>query len=495
VTEIPRFDSQRWDSWKGCSDHQIRQSLLKQADLIHSVGPWLAFPDQPPLFDGLNAGYGLGYNASPLFGVLQHAATWTGDRQDPEWLRLSEAYRLLLQRKPEIPEPADWLAAPPVLISNYIAANVLDQFQQRNQQQLVRLLGEIEAQTDRGQLRCSISTGQCLRLEFPGLATDSFSALLNRGLLTGRLPDNAVQIRIPSMLTEFDINWLTWQLVSVAESQAATDRSTSAPIATPRPARELFPYQQEYSYRQYRFHSQLLRYKQSIALGRNPGVETTAEFVRQSLPPNLVQGQVRFVHGRNWLPFRQQVQQIQQAVYEPARQTAIKKFDALLADPAGFGIVVSVHDEIAGMGFCGPLHLFPDERGTLDDPFRGSPGTMYVLDMTVAEPYRGNLGTLIKQAILLQSVASGYGAIHGRNRDQLAGAMWAINLGLGSYQLRHLPDDYPDQEKHRDCIYYRCPLGWPPSWRQHSARFTADFLESDEDEQWVTLSRIVHQGD
>ena len=84
-----------------------------------------------------------------------------------------------------------------------------------------------------------------------------------------------------------------------------------------------------------------------------------------------------------------------------------------------------------------------------------------MLDRTVAPDYRARgLGRILKNAILMLAAERGIEAIHGRNRDRLARAMWAINLSLGGFETRHLVDDYPDDEPHRDCIYYRCPLAW-----------------------------------
>jgi hypothetical protein len=154
---------------------------------------------------------------------------------------------------------------------------------------------------------------------------------------------------------------------------------------------------------------------------------------------------------------------MQELVYEPARQTAIEKFDVLMDDKFGYGLLVLLDKQIAGMVFIGPLELFPEERGTQDDPFRSDRHTMYTLDLTIAQEFRGSLGKMMKQAITLMTVAEGHSAIHGRNRDRLARGMWAINLGLGSFETKRLLNDYPDQHAYRDCIYYRCPLRWPSS--------------------------------
>ena len=147
-------------------------------------------------------------------------------------------------------------------------------------------------------------------------------------------------------------------------------------------------------------------------------------------------------------------------VYEPARRSPPEEFDMLFASKNPLSIVVPNNEQIAAMAFAGVLGLFHQERGVSTDPFVEDASVYYSMDLTVDEKYRGGMGTLMKQAMVMLAIDNGVTAIHGRNRDRLAAGMWAINLSTGGYELQHLPDDYPDNETHRDCIYYRCPLIW-----------------------------------
>lgn len=191
------------------------------------------------------------------------------------------------------------------------------------------------------------------------------------------------------------------------------------------------------------------------------GGSAAVRFLEQSLADSgLGDCQVVLVTAANWSHFRERVEAMQQLVYEPARRTAIYKFDELVQSANSHSLIALRGEEIVAMAFAGPLSLFADERGTTTDPQFHDPAVLYMLDLSVRQEYRGSLGRVMKQAITLAAVDGRSSAIHGRNRDRLAGGMWAINLGLGSYQTRHFRDDYPDQERYRDCIYYRCPLKW-----------------------------------
>ena len=160
--------------------------------------------------------------------------------------------------------------------------------------------------------------------------------------------------------------------------------------------------------------------------------------------------------------YRQQILDLQVEVYEPARQSPPEEFDAVFESDRPVAILVMDGHHIAGMGLAGPLIQYPQVRGVSTDPFHNDPDVLYMVDVTVRPDYRGGLGRWIKNGISLRALELGYSAIHGRNRDHLARGMWAINLSLGSYELQYLPNDYPDQGAHRDCLYYRCPLTWPP---------------------------------
>src|SRR5690606_31917747 len=58
------------------------------------------------------------------------------------------------------------------------------------------------------------------------------------------------------------------------------------------------------------------------------------------------------------------------------------------------------------------------------------------------------------------AMQAGVTRIQGRNRARVAKQMITINLSLGSYEQRYLREDYPDEERYRDVVYYTTPLRW-----------------------------------
>ncbi len=429
--------------------------LWESADYLRSVRAWLIHADGAAVFDGLHGGFEIGYNATALLGVLQHASVWSGDEDDREFVSLVKARDALFERRPRLTRliadasfQQTWDRSSNVrcrrVVQGYIAANVIDQLDERYRglgeqvrqglQQVVGglhdLLSAVTAHENR------------LKIDFGSRADDAAGRLMQVGILAAGSGPRA-EIKIPVSVTRKDIEVLCEMILAAWNATVPTVAFIDLRDATA----------------QYQFAERLLQAKwQANGHSSMDGLETL-EFIRQQLPADVL-GNARLysVSPANWSRFRDSIAKLQREVYEPVRQTPIEKFDKLIRDPGGLGLVLEIDRTIVGIAFAGPLELFPDERGTLEDPFRGEPGILYVLDVTVSPEYRGELGRVLKQGLTLLAVERGATAIHGRNRDRLAGAMWAINLGLGSYELRHLPNDYPDNEAFRDCIYYRCPL-------------------------------------
>lgn len=224
----------------------------------------------------------------------------------------------------------------------------------------------------------------------------------------------------------------------------------------------------------YQFHADFANFKRRRLADRdsNSGSQTASarEYLLSELPRIEDSAAIEIVelNARNFPLYRDRILQLQVEVYEPVRRTPAAEFEALfnndqtIESPA---LLLIRGEQIVAMAFCGPLSSFKQERGVADDPLLNDDRTFYMLDLTVAPNYRARgLGRILKNALSMLAAERGIQAIHGRNRDRLARAMWAINLSLGSFATRHLVDDYPDGQLHRDCIYYRCPLAWnaPP---------------------------------
>ena len=430
------------------------------ANLLRSGGPWLCLDDNIAVFDATGPGLGLGYNSSALLGAIQHTATWNGDFQGPEFSAFQTLAVDYFARRPELGKQTKthFIASPSGMgleesrrcIKSYIAANVLDQLAVRRESLGARarelLLNLVRDTADNDALRHATSAQlNVLTVDFGGNSADWQQRLFDAGIIA-EMNGTVAEFRLAISTTDNDLKTFADRLLSVWRHVPPTPATVSLRDATG----------------QYKFHRELLRTRQAVAAGRIPEESSIREAIRNLLPTSIREsGQLFFVSPENWSNFRESVRQLQTAVYEPARQTAIEKFDLVVSDPEGLGLVVQFDDEVVGIAFAGPVALFPDERGTLQDPFRENRRVMYMLDVTVLPEQRGALGRALKQGLTLLAASRDCEAIHGRNRDRLAGAMWAINLGLGSYELMHLVDDYPDQEEFRDCIYYRCPLAWP----------------------------------
>ncbi len=195
---------------------------------------------------------------------------------------------------------------------------------------------------------------------------------------------------------------------------------------------------------------------------------------------------VRLLDRVSFPRYREKILRIQAEVYEPARQTPGEDFDRIFAAERPLAIVVEKSGAIIGMAFAGPLNQFTLVHGVSSDPLREHVDAAYMVDATVMTPYRGGLGRILKQAIVLLAIAKGYRTIHGRNRDRLARGMWAINLSLGSYVTRHLKGDYNDREPFRDCLYYQCPAVWESADIHLSQGIAAPFGISDLTAEFIT---------
>ena len=460
-------------------------------NLHKSAGPWCVYSNGQIIFDATEVNRGLGYNHSCLFGILQHAAAWTGDRNDPDLQGVISASTGLLKRAPEY---CNWFqgenessqsqndqtdrlkpAGIRTLIGNYISASMAEQFKQTKAENLNRLLQFIQPQ-----LESQTNLIVACQLVEPNHLAIQFRA--PRAVLLARMTANSVRldwsddssanapiakIHMPLGVTPEEIEWLGRAILQSANSavkpndQTSTENDVAETVENRSQDATAFSLLAHRDVERYfLFSAKLIECKLRSATMK---VETNdlINFLISQLPSSSNHLQFRLLDSDNWTRWRSQVDALQHIVYEPARQTAIGKYDRLIENSRGLGLLACDGDQIAGMAFAGPLAMFPEERGTLTDPARHDPETLYMLDLTVAAEYRGRLGSLMKQGITLLAVTQGRTAIHGRNRDRLAAGMWAINLALGSFELQHLVDDYCDDQPYRDCIYYRCPLRWP----------------------------------
>ncbi len=347
------------------------------------------------------------------------------------------------------------------LIRGYIQASVINQFQESitlieetNRQQLGQLLKKYDQHICRPRVQ---GLAFAFDLATPELLQRFVQHRFQHGLLFYPAGKKTARFRMNLGFRPEQILLFWSQLQSVLESALNDDPSAQAEIAV-RP-RETASY--------YEFHELFISQKLAWLEGTlSQGEVTTTDFLEGQLERLLpeINVEVVLLNKANYADFRARILQLQTEVYEPARQSSADEFDALFETENPLSILLLEENQIVAMAFAGPLEIFRHVRGVGDDPQLHDPTVAYMLDLTVVEQYRGRLGRVLKQAITMLAPARGFTAMHGRNRDHLAAGMWAINLSLGSYSTKYLPDDYPDTKPFRDCIYYRCPTVWsePP---------------------------------
>lgn len=170
------------------------------------------------------------------------------------------------------------------------------------------------------------------------------------------------------------------------------------------------------------------------------------------------------INAYNFLEFREEIISLEKAVYEPARQTDIEKFEHTVLNKNSLCLGVLSQNKLVGIAFAGPLKLYPLERGVRIDPNFHDEDCLYMLDVTIAPHLKGSkLGRSLKYALSALALTKGVKKIQGRNRDRLAGAMININLSLGAIEQNYMREDYPDFESHRDVFYYTSKADWKKS--------------------------------
>ena len=454
----------------------------RSLDRRWSFGPFAAIDENTLLFDARVQPHPrwLGYNASALFGMAQHLETWTGeftDRLQP----VKRAHQDLLQRignrfcgHTRIGRRAtigsDDFPVPSELLYQYICLSVLEQFEEEHraaattiEQELARLMEDYGSQLRHSQIdspnfefdfECRTQT-QADRLQ---------SGLIRAGILASRPRSGdgdtgstctdddlrfCFRLNLAYRPAEMTLFWNRLRLALDCEREAEADQLAPLDtVAIERRANLSSTFE---------FHRKLIEAK---VTGRLDSGFRALGFLDTALAAYEGQLKAVIVSRENYPEYRQRILSMQDEVYEPARRSPPEEFDLLFASPQPLSIVVLEDHQIVAMSFAGRLGMFTQERGVSDDPFVDQPDCYYSMDLTIAENYRRGLGRILKQAMVLLALENGATAIHGRNRDRLARGMWAINLSLGSFELQHLADDYPDEGPFRDCIYYRCPLDW-----------------------------------
>ncbi|MDG2185746.1 MAG: GNAT family N-acetyltransferase [Mariniblastus sp.] len=446
-----------------------------QLDGRHSFGPFAAVSGQGYLLDCTSRPGKplLGFNASPLFGTAHHQGAWSTNYPADDGRLLKTGLlelgnrcqsnlvnRLDNRRLDQIAMAINQTDAALGQISRtYITLSVLDQYPDQldsisnsTRQPLQRLENQFPdlisgSRTEGMRFELQFQNSDCLdrfyshRFDF-GLDFDS-----NRNQLA------QFELVLACRDQEMEILWRQLEAL-LHRTRGGTPGVLETVITQP------VSMEQNYKFAEFMIASRL----PSVAKRQGEtATQTTVAYLESCLANRQDSTQLIpvILNRDSYTDYREQILALQTEVYEPARQSSAEEFDAIFQSADPVALLLLAEGRIAGMGLAGPIAQFPEVRGISTDPYRSDPNTLYMVDVTVREEYRGGIGKLIKQAITLLAQQHGFQAIHGRNRDRLARGMWSINLSLGSFELQHLVDDYPDQGEFRDCIYYRCPLAGP----------------------------------
>ncbi|MCC7442796.1 MAG: aminotransferase class III-fold pyridoxal phosphate-dependent enzyme [Bdellovibrionales bacterium] len=220
----------------------------------------------------------------------------------------------------------------------------------------------------------------------------------------------------------------------------------------------------------YEFHEILADWKlREVLQGELPSKKELQEaldrLAARTLQGPLSKLTLKILDARAFGRLKKQVATLERRNYEPTRQTEIEKFEAGLKDRSCIALGLMDGQKLAGLAFGSALKCFPYERGVRADRHFHDPRAIYMLDTTVDKKFQGaGLGRLMKSAVTLISFQHGVDRIQGRNRTRVARSMLDINWGFGAYEQRYIREDYADEEKYRDVVYYTCPLRWkrPP---------------------------------
>jgi 4-aminobutyrate aminotransferase-like enzyme len=413
--------------------------------------------DVPLIYDEIQTGFALGGDF--FWHRKFNLRDAEGKEAFPDYVVLAKKAQLgtVMAHHPS-PFPEEFNVAS--LIRGFAHGSMVDQYQEeiallehRNREELGNLVDEFGPSIVRPR-----ASGLSFAFDFADseMAKRFVARRFRHGLLYYPAGEASARFRL-SLAFRGEVLDIAWQQIRAALLDTLRGGSDTGFAGMPEvivDVAEPQPYQE--------YHCELIRGKLAIQRGESPRSMADARaFVQQSLRiAGLDNLAVQFIDRESWPGFREGVERLQEEIYEPLRQTAIEKFDALVEAAHSLAIIITDGEKIVGIAFSAPPANFPNERGLKSDPLFHEPLATYMLDLTVVADYQGALGRILKQAVCLVAQTMGLRWVVGRNRDRLARGMWAINLSLGSYCTRVLRDDYPDSHHNRDCLMYRCDLNW-----------------------------------
>lgn len=210
----------------------------------------------------------------------------------------------------------------------------------------------------------------------------------------------------------------------------------------------------------YEWHKLLVTTKLNLSNGKNPDSTTLVKNIH-SLFSKSTEEELFVIDKDNFSDWESQIEDLQKVIYEPTRQTDIKKFEQSAHHENSVALGVRSGKKLLAMAFSSPLSINPLERGVRVDPYLDNDRVLYMVDSTVSKELQGKgIGRVLKYALTAYAMTKGIERIHGRNRDRMAASMLNINLSLGAYELNFMREDYPDFEEYRDVFYYTTKASW-----------------------------------
>lgn len=287
------------------------------------------------------------------------------------------------------------------------------------------------------------ASGVSFAIDLPDnkMTMDFIGKRFDLGLLYYPAGDKTLRFRLNTQYKKVDIDYLFNSLETILISLTQNKE-----LSLPNPPDTFKDQSSEYSW-----HSLFLKSK---CAGRKNVEGEVNQLFKNSTGAELIR-----ITKNNFKEFKNDILNLQQEVYEPARQTSIELFEKAATHPSGIALAVKQNNALNGIVFAAPLSLFPLERGLRIDPYFNDENSLYMMDCTVSKSLQGmGIGKYLKYALSIIACEEGIERLQGRNRDKMAKGMLKINLSLGAFIQSYIKEDYPDFEKYRDVLYYSIPL-------------------------------------
>jgi acetylornithine/succinyldiaminopimelate/putrescine aminotransferase len=292
----------------------------------------------------------------------------------------------------------------------------------------------------------------------------------DHGLLFYPAGEKTLRFRLNTAYSDQHIAFLFQEIEAMA-NEIFLNKKIETPIKAP-------PAQESKEALMYQWHHLILKYQLKTLKNDTVSSDSVIKDIQEILEKMNCPGKLKLINKDNFSTYKDSIIQMEEAVYEPTRQTAIDIFEKTAASKDSVCLCLEDESkgELVGIAFSGPLSLYPLERGLRIDPDFDNPKVLYTMDTTIAPIHQGKgLGSVLKYSLSLLALAKGAIKTKGRNRDKLAAGMLNINLSLGAVEDFYLKEDYPDFEKHRDVLYYCVGLPWKQLPLNLSSRTDAPF--------------------